>query len=242
MSVHSRLEIEELADTSLYALYSVLGESDTPYLFDQGYKLDTEHDCPTGGGNTIDRKTKLIDRVLYTQVMDNEFKASGLERMQIVNAWLQHEHVEICIVDGDNPIDTQPPAHQRALRREHEFVKFCGAKPKTYEETIWPGLVACYHRPVKKPHPLFWCGPLLSDPTERDEELLAELRKHGVIDAFKRGKYDVHYGIGARLCADCLHWHPDRLKQEAGSIAMCEIVTGLVRHDRHCDHWTAAHQ
>jgi hypothetical protein len=243
MSIHHRADGEELADTSLWELYNVLGERDTAWLFDQKYKIDTEHDCPTGGGNTIDRKTKLIDCILYQQVMDNEFKASGLTRGQIINAWLQHEHVEICIIDGDNPIDTQPPAHDRALAREHEFVRFCGAKVPTYENAIWPGLVDCYNRPVKKPHPQYWCGPLLSDPTDRDEEILKELRRLGVTDAFKRSKYEVHYGIGEYACADCKHWHPQFMKQKIGfgELAGCEIATGLVRDNRHCDHWTEAH-
>ena len=91
---------------------------------------------------------------------------------------------------------------------------------------------------MKKPHPLYWVGPLLEKPTAHDEDLLRQLRAHGVIDAFKNGKYDIHYGFGEASCEDCRHWHPERLKQEAGKLAMCQVVSGLVRHDRHCDHWT----
>src|SRR5882672_3864553 len=111
MTIGHRLEDEELSDTSLYELYSILGERDTPYLFDQPYKIDTEHDWPTGGGNTVDRKIIGIDRTLYSQVMDNEFKASGLEPMHIINGWLQHEHSELCIIDRSEEHTSELQSH-----------------------------------------------------------------------------------------------------------------------------------
>lgn len=231
MSIGQRLEDEELSDTSLYELYSVLGERDTPFLFDQSYKLDTAHDWPTGGGNTVDRRIIGIDRTLYSQVMDNEFKATGLEPMHIINGWIQHEHVEICIVDGDNAVDTYQPGHRRALAREHEFYRFLGADIPRIEKAYWPALVACYNRPIRKPHPAMWCGPLLDNAGEHDEEILEHLQKLGVKDAFKRSKYDTHYGIGPAKCADCMNY--------GGKTEMepCRIVNGLVRNDRHCDFW-----
>jgi hypothetical protein len=231
LSIGQRLEAEELSDTSLYELYSILGERDTPYLFDQGFKLDTEHDWPTGGGNTTDRRVVGIDRTLYQQVMDNEFKASGLEPMQIINGWIQHEHIEICIVDGDNPVDSYWPSHRRALRREHEFYRFLGCDVHKIEKVYWPGLQACYKRPVRKAHPLMWCGPLIDNATEHDEEILAQLQKLGVKDAFKRSKYDAHYGLGGRLCSDCLNYGGKR------EIEPCRILAGQVRANRSCDFW-----
>jgi hypothetical protein len=229
VTIGHRLEDEELSDTSLYELYSILGERDTPYLFDQPYKLDTEHDWPTGGGNTVDRKIIGIDRTLYQQVMDNEFKASGLEPMHIINGWVQHEHIERCIIDGDNPIDTYRPGHLRALAREHEFYRFLGGDIPKIEKVFWPALVACYNRPVRKPHPAMWCGPLLDNAGERDEEILAQLQKLGVKDAFKRSKYDAHYGVGPDHCGDCINY------RGKGDIEPCKVVNGLVREDRHCD-------
>jgi hypothetical protein len=229
VTIGHRIEAEELSDTSLYELYSILGERDTPYLFDQPYKLDTEHDWPTGGGNTVDRKIIGIDRTLYSQVMDNEFKASGLEPIHIINGWLQHEHVELCIIDGDNAIDTYRPGHLRALAREHEFYRFLGADISKVEKVFWPALVACYDRPVRKPNVGMWCGPLLDNAGERDEEILSQLQKLGVKDAFKRSKYDAHYGFGPGHCDDCHNF------LGKGEIEPCRVINGLVRASRHCD-------
>jgi hypothetical protein len=246
MSIGHRLDEDELSDTSLYELYSQLGERDTPRLLEQPYRLDTEHDCPTGGGNSIDRKTKYIDRLLYQEVMDGEFKATGLAPEQIIGRWLDHEHIEKCIADGDNACDTYTPCHNRALRKEHEGVLIihCPKSAKqaaeilrTYEATIWPGLVRCYHRPITRPAKDYWCGPLLDQPTERDDEILEILRRLGVADAAKRSKYDVRYGFGEKVCRDCRHWHPERLSQERKELAACRITAGLVRADRHCDLW-----
>jgi hypothetical protein len=231
LTIGHRVEGEELSDTSLYELYSILGERDTPYLFDQPYKLDTEHDWPTGGGNTTDRKIIGIDRTLYAQVMDNEFKATGLEPIHIINGWIQHEHTEICIVDGDNPVDTYQPGHRRALAREHEFYRFLGADIGKIEKLYWPKLVECYQRDVKKPHPLMWCGPILDNAQERDEEILAQLQRLGVKDAFKRSKYDTHYGIGPDHCHDCFNYGGK------SDLELCKIVSGQVRESRHCDFW-----
>lgn len=234
MSIHHRSDLSEISDTTLYELYSLLGERDTPALFNEPYTLDTKHDWPTGAGNTVDRKIVGIDRTLYAQVMDGEFKATGLGPQQIINAWCEHERSEICIIQGDNAVDTYLPAHNRALRREHEFYKAMGADPKKVEAIIWPALVACYNRPVRKPHPLKWCGPILDNAGPRDQEILIELQKHGVKDAFKKSKYPSHYGFGDHQCMDCLHL---QFGGVTGPISPCEIISGMVRDDRHCDYW-----
>ncbi len=246
MSIHHRLEAEELADTSLYELYSVLGERDTPKLYDQPYRIDVDHDCPTGAGNSLDRKTKYVDRVLYQELMDNAFVATGLSPMQILFRWLDHEHCEKCIVDGENPADTYAPAHDRGLRKEHEGViailtprnaKETQEVLQRYEETIWPAIMRCYHRPITKPPVDLWCGPLLDAPTGRDKEILEALRRYGVIDAGKRSKASVHYQIGPSNCEDCRNWHPDFMSEAHGELAACSKVNGLVRHNRTCDLW-----
>lgn len=243
MSIGQRLDEDELSDTSLQALYSVLGERDTPSLFDRPYAVDFEHDIPSAGANSVDRKTKYIDRTLYAEVMDGEFKATGLEPQQLIERWLDHEHCELCIIDGDNPVDTYAPGHKRALKLEHIGVlailgrKDGLAKIRNYESVIWPGLVRCYHRPIKKPPKDLWCGPYLDDPTPRDYEILDALSKFGVYDAAKHSKYDVHYGFGHDNCDKCSGWNPDFMAQEQKQLAACHRVNGLVRYDRHCDLW-----
>lgn len=244
MSIGHRLVTEEeLTQASIGELYEVLGEQDTPFLFERSFNLDTDHDIPSGGGNSLDRKTKYIDRVLYQEVMDGAFKATDLTPQQIIDRWLDHEHTEKCIADGDNAVDDYLPCHRRALRKEHEGVldilgtKNAAAKIAKYEETIWPGLLRCYHRPIKKPPKDLWCAPILDQPTERDKEILETFIKLGVVDASKRPKYDLHYGFGPNNCDQCRGWNPELVSQENGHIAACHMVSGIVRWDRHCDKW-----
>lgn len=244
MSIIHRLEDDEIIDVSLYELYSVLGERDTPKLYDEPYDVDVGHDCPWGAGNSVDRRTKYVDRVLYQQVMDGEFNATGLEPYQIIEAWLDHEHTEKCIIDGDNPIDTYYPGHKRALKREHERVLTVlgrtdgPRKIAHYETIIWPGLDACYKRPIIKPPMDLWCSPVLDNiEDEHDQEVVDRLVKAGVLDARKRSKYDIHYGFGKKPCDQCGHFNKHPLTPPQGEIAPCEIAAGLVRVDRHCDFW-----
>lgn len=246
MTISQRLAGDELAQASIAETYAALGSGDTAKLFGQPYKLDHEHDVPNGGGSSLDRKTKYIDRTLYQEVMDGEFKASGLDPEQIIGRWLDHEHAEISIIEGDNPVDIYTPAHERALQFEHEGVlailgrKDGDAKIRKYEETIWPGLVRCYHRTLVKPPLDLWCGPNNDNPTERDEEILASMARLGVLDARKRSKYSTHYGMGAHRCRDCAHWSPKALSQEHVAMAICSAVSGVVRADRGCDLFRAA--
>lgn len=243
MTISHRLESDELAQATIEDLYSALGAGDTPELFARPFSVDFDHDIPNGGGVSIDRKRVYIDRTLYQQAQDNEFKASGLTPQQVLDRWIDHERSEACIIAGDNPVDTYYPAHERALRFEHAGVlailgrKEAEEKIDRYEETIWPALLSCYHRPIVKPPLDLWCGPNLDDPTERDEEILAQLVKLGVEDARKRSKFSVHYGIAKHHCRDCRHWSPKVLSQEHGAIAACTAVSGVVRASRGCDLW-----
>lgn len=247
MSIAFRLEDDEILDVSLYELYSVLGERDTPCLYDEPYTVNAEFDIAWGAGNSVDRRTKYIDRLLYQQVRDGEFGATGLEPEQIIEAWLDHEHCEKCIVDGDNPVDTYWPGHKRALRKEHERVlTILGRddgkrKVAHYEKVIWPGLEACYKRPVLRVPIDLWCGPILDAlEDDQDREILARLQRLGVVDAKKRSKYDTHYGFGKKPCIECRYFNRKPLPEPQGPIAPCVITAGLVRDDRHCDFWMEA--
>lgn len=240
---HRAVTADEIEQTTAAELYAALGSEDTPQLYGQGFRVDTDHDIAAGGGNSIDRKVVYIDRTLYQEVMDGAFAKSGLTGQQIITLWLLHEHVELCILQGDNPVDTYEPAHHRALRLEHDGLLVILGRDRaiekiaTYEEAIWPGLLRAYHRPIKKPPLDLWCGPYLDDPTPRDEEILAELRKAGVVDARKRSHYEIHYGMAKHRCRDCAMFSPDKLSQERRQLALCEAVSGLVRDNRGCDLW-----
>ena len=238
MSIGHRLEDWELSETSLYDLYHALGANDTPYLFGEPIQLDTDHDWPAAGGMSIDRRTVYIDRTLYQEVMDGACRASGLSGQQLVHAFIHHERVETAIVMGDNPIDQYVPAHRRALAAEHEVYRIFGVDPVKVEKVIWPFLVACYKRPIKKPPLDAWCGVYHDDPGAEEERILGELIGHGVIDARKRSKYELSYGIRAHRCDGCRN--ADRKLYHQGPVFGCIIASGTVREDRTCDLWLPA--
>jgi hypothetical protein len=243
---HRALDNEELSDATSSELYRALGDRNTPELFEKPYKVDTDYDIPFGAGNSVDRKTIYIDRTLYQEVMDNALSKTGLTPVQIIGLWCEHEHTEKAIVDGDNPVDNYYPAHTRALRMEHRHLltivghKNREDKIRHYEECIWPALVKCYHRDIKKPPKDLWCAPVLDDPAPRDEEIVEQFRRLGVVDAHKKTKYETHYQPGPRHCEDCRYWNPEYLQQQNGEMASCKIVNGLVRKFMHCDHFTPA--
>lgn len=243
MSIGHRLAEDELIQATVAELYSTLGEGDTPDLYQRSFKLDTDHDIPAGGGNSLDRKIVYIDRTLYQACMDGGFKATGLEPQQIIDRWCDHEHSEVCISDGDNPVEIYLPCHRRALCKEHLGVltilgtKDAEKKIRNYEAVTWPAILRCYHKPITRPAKDLWCAPYLDNPTERDKEILTIFRKAGVIDADKRSKYDLHYGPGPQDCDQCSGWHPELISQQHGQLAACHRVCGLVRRDRHCDMW-----
>lgn len=236
MSIGHRLEDWELADTSLYDLYHELGANDTPWLFDQPFKLDTEHDWPAAGGMSTDRRTLYIDRTLYAQVMDGEFKASGLEPEQLIYGWIRHERIENAIIAGDNPVDLYLPSHYRALAAEHEIYQSFGVDPAQVEEVIWPAIRACYLRPPKKPPLDAWCGVYTDDAGSEEEAILDRLVKLDVIDARKRSKYETSYGVRGRRCDGCRN-RDEKVFARQGPIFGCAIVSGTVRDNRGCDFW-----
>lgn len=246
MSLGQRLDQDELIEASVSQLYRALGEGDTPGIFEQPIEVVTTFSVPAGGGNSLDRTRVYIDNILFQEIMDGAYSATGLDPVQIIERIVDHEHTEVCISQGDNPIDTYLPAHRRALRREHEGVlailgrDHASTKIQNYERVIWPGLVKCYARPVKNPPKDLWCGVYLDSPDERDEELLSEMASMGVIDARKRSKYETRYGVGGEHCRDCRMWSPKTLSSEGCAMAACDAVSGLVRHDRQCELWMAA--
>jgi hypothetical protein len=211
-------------------LYKFLGTGDTPKLYAAPVKLDTSHDVPYAGGNSADRKTVYIDRRLHAEVMSGKVWVRGMSKDNIVQAWLEHEHAEKAIDDGDNPVDVYEGAHGFATAKEEKFIEQLGIDPDKYEAAIAPALKRCLNRSFDNPPRDLWCGPYLDHPTPRDAEILRVFRKCGVEDAFKMSKVDAEYGIGQDECKTCKHYG-------GGQLNTCAIVSGIVRHDRQCDYY-----
>lgn len=216
-------------------LYKMLGEGDTPRLYARPICLDTGHDIPYTGGNSVDGKTVYIDRRLFADVMSGQCAVRGLKPKQLIQAWIEHEHTEWAVDAGDNPVQTYPAAHEYATAKEdrlYDQILGEGAHDRV-EAAIRPWLEAVAARdPGKLPHDL-WAGPYLDDPTPRDRELLRIMRSKGVVDASKLSKQSVDYGMGPQRCLNCSMFQGSADKR----IAPCDTVSGPVRAELWCKKW-----
>jgi hypothetical protein len=216
-------------------LNRMLGEGDTAQLAAKLVKLDTSHDVHYTGGVSIDGKTVYIDRQFHAELLAGTIAVRGMSARQVVRCLVDHEHTEKAIDDGDNPCDAYLPCHGFALRAEHDCVEaILGPDgPERYEAAIGPGIRRCAARTPTNPPRDLWCGPLLDEPSERDQEILRIYRRLGVDDAYKLSKLAVHYGVGAHECRACEHFSTT----DRGVLRRCALVSGLVRGDRGCDRW-----
>ena len=237
MSVgHLRYETKPRAE-----LFEMLGRGDTPALLAQPVKVDHSRDVPDTGGIGVDRKTVYIDEGFYNEVMQGLVRVRGMSARQLITCIVEHEHTEKSVMDGDNPVNTYPPAHEYATGQEHEVVKeITGRDPQAYEDEIKEGITRCLRRFIARgraaanPPKDLWCGPYLDDPDADDEKVLAILRAKGVEDAHKVSKETVGYGIGPEACRDCAMF-----AEGSGPLRKCEIVSGLVRDKLWCGRWSA---
>ena len=213
-------------------LYRMLGEGDTSALYAMTITLDTSHDIPYAGGASVDGATIYIDRKLYREIMDGKVAVRGMSPRQIVQAFVEHEHTEKAVDDGDNPVDAYLGAHGFGTAKEHAFVRMLQVDPKRYEAAISDALDRCAKRGPDNPPRDLWCGPYLDDPTPRDREILRIFRVKSVADAFKASKLAAGYGVGAEKCEDCKYF-------SGGTLGPCEKVCGLVRWNRRCDWFEA---
>ena len=227
---HKKYEKKSTAE-----LFKILGENDTPKIYAKPVTLNTDYDIPYGGGVSVDGKTVYIDRTLFREVQDGKVCVRGISPKQLIRAWIEHEHTEKSIAEGDNASDAYPPCHEFATAKEERFVtNLLGpGTAERYEDAIAPALDQCAARDPRRPPKDLWCAPYIDDPTPRDKELLRIFRAKGVTDAHKKSKQSCEYGIGAEECKACAHF--ERPGQE---LSTCEIVSGLVRDNRWCKWWT----
>jgi hypothetical protein len=219
-------------------LNRMVGQGDTPELAARPVKLNTSHGIGYGAGISVDGKTVYIDARLYDEVCDMP-PVKGMDAVEVVRAWIDHEHIEWAIDAGDNPVDAYSAAHAFALCSEHKAVEAAGGDPDRYEKAIKPALNRCVARYPRNAPKDLWCGPYLDvafsdDKTDaaRATEILRAYREQGVRDAFKISKVEVHYGISDVECRNCTMY-----EQPGKPMSTCSQVCGLVRNDRSCDRY-----
>ena len=241
MSVgHLRYETKPRAE-----LYAILGQGDTAQFKAQPVKLDHSYDVADAGGISVDRKTVFIDEEFYNEIMSGRVRVRGMQPRQVVSRIIDHEHTEKVVMDGDNAVNTYPPAHEFATTDEHEGVEEITGKDAEidYEPGLSDGIKRCMRRFLAKgrsanPPKELWCGPHLDDPTDDDRKVLDILRAKGVEDAHKVSKETVNYGVGPEQCRDCRHFG-GVVVDGSGPLRKCEIVSGLVRDKLWCKRWSA---
>lgn len=220
-------------------LTRMLGEGDTPELAAREPKLNTSHGIGYCAGISVNGKTVYIDDRLYKELHGGKVGTAGLDVREIIKAWIDHEHTEWAIDAGDNPVDAYSAAHAFATAAEHECIKDADGDPDEYEEAIKPALNRCIARyPDNAPADL-WCGPYLDTAFSDDKKdaarakaILKAYREQGVKDAAKKSKVELHYGMSDVECRDCKNY-----VSPGKPMSTCEIVCGLVRHDRSCDRY-----
>lgn len=220
-------------------VFGALGTGDTSELYGEPFTVIVNRDIPYAGGNSVDRKRVYIDQTLYREVMAGKVEAGGLSPQQLIDRWVDHEHTEKAVDDGDNPYDDYLGAHGIATGKEESPID----NPDAYEKAIQPALDECIERFLKlgdkaNPPKDLWCGPYVDDEDAEDKKILKILQAKGVKDAFKVSKSSAHYGMGGVECKDCKHYAPT-ISQDNGKIGDCEHICGLVRWDRACDWWEA---
>jgi len=236
MSTGYRSETQRRSDADLYQM---LGSGDTPKLYARPVKLITNKSIGYGGGTSVDGKNVYIDEQLYAEIMCRRsvperwwIIVRGMSADQIVQAIIEHEHSEWAVDAGDNAVDRYEAAHEYANTKELRFVKLLGVDPNRYSDALEAALTRCYRRDPTNPPKDLWCGPYLDDANKRDKEILRIYRAHGVVDAFKKSKIEVNYGVGQEQCQRCSMFGP-----ESGTLRTCSITSGLVRANRMCDKW-----
>jgi hypothetical protein len=221
-------------------LNHMLGQGDTPELAEKPVKLNTSHGIAYGAGVSVDGKTVYIDATLYNELTTGKIALPrGLDAVEVVKAWIDHEHTEWAIDAGDNPIDAYSAAHAYATTAEHKAISDAGGDPDRYEAAIKGALDRCIARYPKNPPKDLWCGPYLdtafgddAKDAARAKEILRAYREQGVRDAFKVSKAEVHYGISDVECRNCTMYEcPGK------QMSTCDLVCGLVRADRSCDRY-----
>lgn len=241
-------------------LHRLLTTGHAPALMRRWQHLDLDHDCPYLAGYNVMGDTRFLDRDFVRALLHPGFAEhilgapidTGMSPDDTIECILEHEAVEKVIQDDpDNPLDLydqhdEPGGmgpHEYATFAEHELVKQKGGKPHVYERGLERIIKFCEHKPLTKVRKDYACAPLLDDPDSTERRILQELRRLGVVDAFKVSKETVDYGPGHQdHCSACANWQGDRgsrdeLQRNVLGVMLrpCAIVDGLVANSRWCN-------
>jgi gag-polyprotein putative aspartyl protease len=230
------------------ALTHFLTTGSSPALMNRWERSNFDYDVPFTTGHNIAGTVRYADRDFVRALYDPTYARrlvgepidTGLSPDDTLECLLRHEAVEKVILDSDCPIDEYNPgldglvpgAHDYATFAEHLLVRQKGSTPHKYERGLEKIMHYCLHKPLKTVPPDLACAPLLDDPDPHILPVLNALMCLGIQDAFRLSKASVEYGSlgGKDCCSTCNHW----LAERGQELSRCELVEGLVRHDRNC--------
>jgi hypothetical protein len=125
------------------------------------YCVVEDRDIPDLGGYSVLGDVYYLDRDFAAALRAGEIRIPRMTGEQIRTAVLIHEHVEKCLLDADNNIDTYLDAHEFATCAEHEYVRSLKVTPLTYERGLRPIIDLVQHKQINAAA----CGP--ARPRER---------------------------------------------------------------------------
>jgi hypothetical protein len=218
--------------THAHELENLLRQPDAQRMWHRPFRVVTDFDTPDGGGYSVLGDIFFLDPVIVEAIRSGKIKVPGLDQRQVIECLLRHERIEKTLLDADNKVAFYPAAHDYATCGEHELVIHYGGKPLHYENALEPVLHIVERKPLVRVHPQLDAAPYIDEPDRTDLKIISKLRRAGVIDAKKMGRYDVNYRSGDKTgkCWACKHYQPvDEVR------GLCEGVEGLVLGRMLCD-------
>jgi predicted aspartyl protease len=230
------------------ALNFILKTGSSPALMNRWQRSDFDYDVPFTTGYNVSGTVRYADRDFVKALYDPTYARrligepidTGLSPDDTLECLLRHEAVEKVILDSDCPIDEYNPssgglgpgAHDYGTFAEHQLVRQKGSAPHKYERGLEKIIHYCLHKPLTRVPSDLACAPLLDDPDLHILSVLDALIRLGIQDASRLSKAAVEYGgPGIKdCCSTCSHW----LAERGQELSRCELVEGLVRHDRNC--------
>jgi hypothetical protein len=214
-------------------LEKLLADPDAKRMWARPFKVLFDFDCPDGGGYSVLGDLYFVDPILADAIKTGKLSADGMSADETLETLIRHERIEKTLLDSDNEIVFYPASHEYATAGELDDVRSKGGKVYQYKRVFKPFLALTERKRITRPHPQLDAAPYIDDPDRTDKTIIAELRRLGVVDAFKKSRHEVNYRDGkpGGGCSDCRHYTGVDDKR-----GICAITEGLILGRMWCDY------